>query len=162
MILLVGLPGSGKSTFAKMLETGMPWKYKRINQDSLGNRRACEELCRSTILRDGKCPVIDRCNFNPMQRKHFLEIAQECNNIPVECIVFSYPMEVCIQRCESRGSAHETIGPGEARSVVERLIREFYPPLPNRVNTEEFRKLRNVTELQEANDIAMEYLNTLY
>ncbi len=42
VIVLVGLPGSGKSTLSKRL-TNKGWDA--INQDSLGDRRACVAAC---------------------------------------------------------------------------------------------------------------------
>lgn len=82
MILLVGCPGSGKSHFARQLEQSVPSKYVRVNQDTLGSRKRCEEMTRNVLLQK-KCPIIDRCNFDESQRAHFLEIARHCN-IPVD------------------------------------------------------------------------------
>jgi len=118
MLLLVGIPGSGKSTFATTLESVAPHLYVRINQDTLGSRRRCEDLTRQ-VLAQHKCPIIDRCNFNVSQRRHFLDIALEYN-IPVNVVALEIPKETCIQRCQQR-SSHETIRRGEEQSVVEKL-----------------------------------------
>ena len=159
MLMLVGVPGSGKSTFAESLVEGKPWMYVRVNQDQLGSRRECEALTRKT-LSEGKCPVVDRCNFDPSQRKHFLEIAQRELGVPVDCVVFTYPMEVCIRRCQRRRK-HETIAPAQAVEVVERMVRQFSPPMPNRINAESFRNLKEISSLTTFNDLVMEYLNIL-
>lgn len=139
VILLVGLPGSGKSTFAKTLQQLAPSKYVRINQDTLGNRKKCESLMRKT-LREKKCPIIDRCNFNQQQRDYFWKIAMEerLTNIHqkeevikvqgVECIVFTCSAKVCVDRCEGRGDTHETIKPGMARMVVKRMKNDLVLP----------------------------------
>lgn len=158
MLMLTGVPGSGKSTFAESLVAGKPWMYVRVNQDTLGNRRECEDLTRR-ILKDGKCPVIDRCNFNPAQRKHFLDIAVSFS-VPVDCIVFQYGMDLCIRRCQSRRN-HETITPQIAVEVVQRMVQQFSPPLPNRINSETFRNLKTVASLNSFNDLVMEYLNLI-
>ena len=60
MIVLVGVPGSGKRTFADMLVKGNPSRYVRMSQDKLKTRKKCERLCRGT-LEKGKIPIIDRC-----------------------------------------------------------------------------------------------------
>jgi len=156
MLMLSGVPGSGKSTFAESLVAGKPWMYVRVNQDTLGNRRECEHLTRS-ILKDGKCPIIDRCNFDPSQRKHFLDIAKSFHNIPVDCIVFQYGMDLCIRRCQSRRN-HETITPQIAVEVVQRMVQQFSPPLPNRINSETFRTLKTISDVNSFNDLVMEYL----
>ncbi len=88
IMLLCGLPGSGKSTFAQMLISRNPTKFERICQDVLGTRKKCERTCRDA-LKSGKIPIIDRCNFDVKQRQFFLSIAAE-NNAPVDCIFFQY------------------------------------------------------------------------
>jgi predicted kinase len=157
MLLLCGIPGSGKSTLANCLVEGKPWMYVRINQDTLGNRHVCEDMARSALA-NGKCPIIDRCNFNPMQRSPFLNIAQGAK-VEVDIIVFQYPMETCVARCQSRRH-HETIAPDQAQSVVQRMIQQFSPPLPNRNNTESYRVVKTVTDVGSFHDVMVEFLNT--
>ena len=153
VILLVGLPGSGKSTFAQALEKAAPHKYVRINQDALGNRKKCENLMRKTLRRN-KCPIIDRCNFDQTQRDHFWKIAIEEKHYRyddpervvrvqgVECVIFTCKPTDCIERCEGRGNSHETIKPGNAKRVVYRMQKDLV--LPN--STE--RPWRDVKRIQ--------------
>ena len=68
VLVLVGIPGSGKSHFASRLEGAMPHKFVRVNQDSLKTRKKCEDLCRRT-LSQGKVAIVDRTNFDFSQRK---------------------------------------------------------------------------------------------
>ena len=101
MLVLAGIPGCGKSTFAKALVQQAPNRYFRISQDELGRRQDCEEKAR-WALTNGKVPVIDRCNFDDQQRAHFLSIASQFQ-IPVECIVFDdVSAEVCVSRAQQR------------------------------------------------------------
>jgi predicted kinase len=158
MLMLTGIPGSGKSTFAESLVNGKPWMYVRVNQDTLGNRWECENLTRS-VLQDGKCPIIDRCNFDPAQRKHFLDIAKSFS-IPVDCIVLQFDMDLCIRRCRARPN-HETITAQNAVEVVGRMVRQFSPPLPNRINAETFRNIKTLSSSNSFNDLVMEYLNMM-
>jgi len=153
MILLVGIPGSGKSTLADMLEAGNPLKYVRINQDRIGSRHKCERLCRQAF-NDGLCPVIDRCNFNTEQRAHFIKIAKEYN-AAVDVIVFAYPVEECIQRCENR-TGHETVSPSEARTVVGFMAKEFRPP---QRDDGLFRTVNHVHNFNMAHHVAVQYLS---
>ena len=116
----------GKSTFARRLASGMPTAFTRINQDELGSRQKCELKCREAI-NENKIPIIDRCNFDDLQRKHFLDIAVECGNIQIHCVIFRYSREVCIERCRKRVQ-HETIKKGQEAAVVTRLANFFSPP----------------------------------
>merc|ERR1711959_579061 len=71
LVVLVGLPGSGKSHAADLLvENGIRWK--RVCQDNLGNRGACV-VDADHWLREGDSVVIDRVNFDKSQRSHFLK-----------------------------------------------------------------------------------------
>jgi adenylate kinase family enzyme len=52
MLVLVGLPGSGKTTFATKLAATLP-EWKRVNQDDLGSRPACEHATKRHISKVG-------------------------------------------------------------------------------------------------------------
>ena len=125
VIILVGIPGSGKSHFASHL-AAMSSKFIRINQDTLGSRQDCEFMMRRALY-EGKIPVVDRCNIDSQQRKYFVDIAEEAG-APCECVVFLYDKKTCIKRCEQRRN-HETINPHNARDVVERMASLFRPPV---------------------------------
>ena len=79
----------------------------------------------------------------------------------VDCVVFLYPAEECVRRCERR-KKHETVDASNARAIVGRMANDFHPPLPNRNCSEEFRNLRCIYEFQQSNDVAMEYLSSIY
>lgn len=193
MLILVGIPGSGKSTFASQLvEVRLccyfqcyspwcltisyilcywtqlaPWKYERVNQDAIGNRKACEALTRS-ILSKNKIPIIDRCNYNYRQRKYWVDIAKEAQ-VPVDCIIFSYNTEVCISRCQER-QGHETINAKNASMVVRRMSGKLEAPIPigeagqnvTCSNEEVFRKIERVSSFDMANDLVGRYLENWF
>eukprot|EP00532_Pseudo-nitzschia_australis_P011584 CAMPEP_0168235872 /NCGR_PEP_ID=MMETSP0140_2-20121125/19172_1 /TAXON_ID=44445 /ORGANISM="Pseudo-nitzschia australis, Strain 10249 10 AB" /LENGTH=310 /DNA_ID=CAMNT_0008169043 /DNA_START=241 /DNA_END=1173 /DNA_ORIENTATION=- len=82
MILLVGLPGSGKSTFAQSLVASVPEKFCRINQDELKSRPKCERKLKQVLSvspsqQQRLCPIIDRCNFDAQQRATWYRLAEE-------------------------------------------------------------------------------------
>jgi len=62
VIILTGLIGSGKSTFALALQKHYP-NFVRCNQDDLGDRRAVESKVRQA-LSQGKSVCVDRTNFD--------------------------------------------------------------------------------------------------
>lgn len=172
MLLLCGIPGSGKSTFAKSLETSMPYKFVRVNQDDLGNRKRCEELTR-TVLAQGRCPIIDRCNFDELQRDKFIAIAREYSNntshsIAVECVVLGLArspqeqqrggitLDECIQRCQRRKN-HPSIAAKDARNVVNSMARQMSAPTPG--NGEDIRHVRYICDRTAFDEAIVEYLS---
>ncbi|KAF4594181.1 hypothetical protein EYR40_008984 [Pleurotus pulmonarius] len=91
VLVLVGLIGSGKSTFAQALQQCYP-HFHRCNQDELGDRRQVESLARS-CLQQGLNVCIDRTNFNEPQRAYWINIAREFPGTSVWVIVFDTPYE---------------------------------------------------------------------
>jgi predicted kinase len=156
MLILTGIPGSGKSTFAEALVRGKPDVYVRVNQDALGSRPLCEELTKR-VLQHGMCPIIDRCNFDRSQRAKFLNIAKTFN-IPADCVVFQIPMELCIRRCCER-RRHETVNAENAAQIVRTMARQFSPPLSNRNNLETFRTIKVFDSTSAFHDLVEDYLN---
>jgi predicted kinase len=152
---------TGKSTFSKALEQAMPYKFARINQDDLGSRRHCEERAR-LALSEGKCPVIDRCNFDADQREKFIKIAHELE-VPVDCIVFEMEtlvtVDECIKRCRER-RGHPTIQPGEAKGVVIGMAKQMKTPKLIG-NKEGIRIVDYITSKHKFNDFLTDYMNKI-
>ena len=103
VLILVGFPGSGKSTHAKSLEAD----YTIINQDTLGNRKKCVQAA-INALKEGKSIVIDRTNINKKQRKIWIDLAKEYKVDKIELIEFRCSSEECIKRVAERKD-HPTI-----------------------------------------------------
>ncbi|KAL7542577.1 hypothetical protein ACHAWF_007204, partial [Thalassiosira exigua] len=165
VLILCGIPGTGKSHFASRLAEALPRKFVRVNQDALGTRRKCEAMSRRA-LSEGKIPVIDRCNFDLDQRRTWIGIAEEAG-AHCDCIVFRYDEDVCVTRCQKR-RGHETMHPSKARGVVSLLARKFRPPVVRTRNSiivrcsggENFRRLSRVTSFEMANELAESYLQS--
>lgn len=152
VIILVGLPGSGKSWFASQLQRGDS-RFVRINQDTLGTRKKCEDSCCQALSR-GRCVVIDRCNFDSSQRQHWVDIAKQFG-LPCHCIVFNYNKEECIRRCKER-VGHETINYGNAAMVVRGMAKKFRPPLPH---SGQYQRHITITSFRQANEVVQSYLD---
>ena len=85
MILLSGIPGSGKSTFAKRIISAYEEAYNqnsKINftrgwvtytQDQFNSRRTMESYCFDALSK-GYNLIVDRCNFDEHQRKHWIDM----------------------------------------------------------------------------------------
>ena len=73
-VILVALPGSGKSTFSRYLYETAYYRVGRgnflndrgwriVNQDQLGDHRTCERVPAHHLRRDDNV-IIDSCNIN--------------------------------------------------------------------------------------------------
>jgi predicted kinase len=91
IIILKGIPASGKSTYAKKLVSENPGMYKRINRDSLrdmldnghfskGNekfiKRTRDFLIREALVH-GKHVIVDDTNLDPSNLERIQQIAKE-------------------------------------------------------------------------------------
>ena len=127
LIMLKGLPASGKSTYAKMLaESG----YYRVNKDDIREMLFGEHYKRKhekqviwtrdamiiSALSHNKSVVVDDTNFNPVHEKALRKIAQEHDaEFVVNDSFLKVPINECIQRDLKR-----------SKPVGERVIRSMY------------------------------------
>jgi bifunctional polynucleotide phosphatase/kinase len=89
MILLVGKPASGKTTFCNKYYP----KYTRINMDILKTKAKCVKATNEAIKNKHNI-VIDNTNSNKDVRKIYLDIAKK-HNMLVKIYVFEMSIELC-------------------------------------------------------------------
>ncbi|KAK4527518.1 hypothetical protein GAYE_SCF40G5440 [Galdieria yellowstonensis] len=151
LLILVGIPGSGKTCFSKKLESK---GWYRVCQDELQTRQQCENYA-IEYLSQNKPTVVDRCNVTKEQRATWINIGKQANAV-VGCIVFTTPLSICISRVAQR-EQHPTLQGNDPKteSVVFRFAQEFCAPTPEegidfcrRIQTEqdECRILQQLTD----------------
>ena len=142
LILLVGLPGAGKSTFSKLFET-CEKTVAVINQDELG-RKECENRFLSDI-KSHDITILDRCNVSKSQRKEWIE-SSLLRKDQILCVYLTTEKSLCQQRVVTRKN-HKTIPFGTGHKIVERASKMLEIP----DQTEGFMIVRLNDEYETAN-----------
>lgn len=128
VLMLKGLPGSGKSTWAKQVVAAHPRRFVRINKDDL--RVMCHDsawdaktekiilaardaLIEMALIR-GLTPIVDDTNLAPKHQQRLAEIANS-HNVPLVIREFDTPLHTCIERDAKR-----------PKPVGEKVIRQMW------------------------------------
>lgn len=131
VLLVCGLPGSGKSTLRqKLVKRG--WAY--VSQDEMLTADACEKAL-IKALKSGQPCVVDRCNVTPSDRRLWMQHANRAVDkglikgvqIHFEAVWMATPPSVCKIRAQAR-TGHETLSPEKASEVIESFCRGLKPP----------------------------------
>lgn len=135
VLLLRGLPASGKSTYAKEL-VAKDHNWVRVNKDDLRammnggvfSRKLEEQIVITerelveNVLKIGKNVVVDDTNFNLAHERYFSQLARYYK-AEFEVKFFDTPLEECIKRDNKRPN-----GVGEA--VIYKMYNQYLKPQP--------------------------------
>jgi AAA domain len=135
LVMCVGIPGSGKSTFSALLVAA---GWVSVNQDTLGTRQKCEAAARKALIQ-GHDVVVDRCNTTREQRAHWIKIAT-VRGCAIGCVVFRPPVEVCVQRALAR-TDHPSLKAGMSGPGIPTIVRAHAANFVYPVENEGIRKL---------------------
>jgi predicted kinase len=127
IVVLVGLPGSGKSTYLERMGV------RGLSSDAIRGMLADDEtdqtihervfqtlryLLRQRLAIGRPVTYIDATNLRPEERRPYLEIGQQ-HGCEVEAVFFDVPLEVCRERNAQR----RRVVPEEAlRKMAEKLV----------------------------------------
>ncbi|XP_013389083.1 bifunctional polynucleotide phosphatase/kinase [Lingula anatina] len=91
VILMVGVPACGKSTFVKQYL--VPEDYIHVNRDTLGTWQKCVQVCEKS-LKEGKSVAVDNTNPDKETRKRYVDCAKKAG-VPCRCFVFTASFNHC-------------------------------------------------------------------
>jgi predicted kinase len=134
LTMLVGPPGSGKSTYSKNLihddgDHGLSTVY--VNQDS--QRKEHFTIFDQAIF-DGKNIVVDRMGFSKSQRARYLDVARS-KGYTSKIVVLHESYNTCLERCRKRFGKHETINDEQsARGALNTFFTKYERPAKDEAN----------------------------
>lgn len=95
VVMTVGLPGSGKSTFSKLLASQGGGKWIHISQDELGTQDECRKAI-AKALKHRQPLVFDRCCVLERERRLWLQCFRDCPGIVLHAVFFDVPPAECL------------------------------------------------------------------
>lgn len=124
MLILTGLPASGKSTFSKELEKA---GWVRVNQDDLGTREECQKVA-IKAMKHNQSVVIDRCNPDASSRRMWMAEAKKLGVTKIESVYMNTPVDECKRRANER-TMHPTLAAGDhTDEVIDSFARQLRAP----------------------------------
>ena len=130
LLVLVGVQGSGKSTFCQSL--GQGWCHlsqDTINSGRPGERTDVEVAARSILKQKKKSVVIDRMHLDAAQRQHFVRIGKEAG-VNVHCLAFVVSKDEVSKRVKARtnhpGGVEGERGANLAVTSLSRIVPPTY------------------------------------
>lgn len=143
VIVLVGLPGSGKSSIAKAIKL-LGRNYTHISQDELGSFEKCQTAFNKAIS-SGMTAIIDRCNVTRSDRAIWI------TDKSTWIVHLNIALKHCIYHAQHR-LAHPTLKAEKVESAVKSFNDRFEPPSIDEFKNSSTGKLITLNSFGEIND----------
>jgi predicted kinase len=154
LMIMVGLPCSGKSTYSKLLADSNSSRWERVSIDEIkfkGKKSDAEDLVGRITLRQGnKCCIVDSCNVSQDERRKWLEIAMFPDR--AVAVFFNIPAEECKARALSREN-HPTEDLFKDQFKGGRIIDTFAKKLVPPSKDEGFSEVYQISNLEDFNRV---------
>jgi len=132
LILTVGIPACGKSTWAKEEVRKDPEGTTRVNRDDLRNMMSnytftdsneklvtgVRDFAITHALKRGRNVIVDETNLNPRAYPEFCDMVKKLN---IDCMVMEKPFYIELEEAIERDSKREGSG-----KVGEDIVRKFW------------------------------------
>jgi bifunctional polynucleotide phosphatase/kinase len=120
MIIFIGSPGSGKSTFYHTYLK--PNGYIHVNQDTLKNAQKCLKVSEEELSK-GNSVVIDNTNPSLEARKQYIDLAKSLK-VGIRTFVFNFSKDLVFHLNEMRGT--NVFRSHNSKSVADVIIHTWY------------------------------------
>ncbi|PVV02777.1 hypothetical protein BB560_002758 [Smittium megazygosporum] len=124
ILVLSGLPGSGKSTFAQSLTFSFQ-EWIHLDLNDIGSKEACIRSC-TKLIKSNKNIIIDGLNYDHKERRAWVEFARD-SGITIDSLFF----DLCKTRVFNRTGHISGVQGKFGAEVVSRVEKQFIPPSPS-------------------------------
>ena len=142
VIITRGLPGSGKSTWAKSIIKANSNSYKRINNDDLramvdcshyssANEKFINDLTDLFIMKaiaDGKHVIVDNTNLNMKHINRITQLVKGLAQVEINDSFLQVPVEMCILNDLKRANS---VGKDVIMDMYEKHVKKTEPITQN-------------------------------
>lgn len=131
IVLLVGLPGSGKSSYAEQHGGALSSdEIRRLLCDDPTNQSIHRQtfamlrhLLKVRLALKRPVTIVDATNLTPQERRPYIKIARH-HKCEIEAVFFDVPME----ECQRRNRLRNRMVPDEA---IAAMAKKLVPPRPS-------------------------------
>lgn len=152
VIMLIGLPCSGKSTFSKHLSEKCS-NIIHLNQDELGRGKYNDLLSQQIKNNQQNIILLDRCHITKDERKSIIDMIKKGNkHIKILGLWFDISIDELMLRSKNRKN-HPVLSMKKVPLVIEEKNKLFQEP----TMSENFQRLIHIKDEEELNNLLLEW-----